>query len=344
MALSTVRRRADSAAIPAIGNESSNRNWQQTCTRPVATQRCQEPLARREGAMLSLKTILVPVDFSERSVHAAEHAVVLAKRFHSQIVLVHVIPPAPFEYAAFDGGAYTGTSMQREQEIRSTVEQRLCHLAAKIRGEQPVEARVLIGDPANEIERLTQEIGADLLVMPTHGYGPFRRFVLGSLTTKVLHDVSCPVFTGTHIPEVTPFNPEPYKRVACAIDLGPHSEAVLSWAWDFAQAHEEDLTIIHAAPPVEIGGAYGDLFPAETRQGLLKAAQEEIKALMEKVGCRGEVHVECANPATYVRDVSDKNYVDILVIGRSPDHGLLGRLRTHAYAIIREAPCPVISI
>jgi nucleotide-binding universal stress UspA family protein len=294
--------------------------------------------------MLSIKTILVPVDFSERSVHAAEHAVVLANRFNSQLVLTHVIPPAPFEYAAFDGGAYTGAPMGGEQEIRASMEQRLCVLAARIRGKQPIQTTVLIGDPAREIENQARELNADLLVMPTHGYGPFRRFILGSLTTKVLHDVACPVFTGAHIPEITPFNPEPYKRIACAIDLGPHSEAVLRWAWDFAQAHEEDLTVIHAAPLLEIGGAHGDMFPAETRQGLLKAAQSEIKSLMEKVGCRAQVHVECANPATYIHDVADENYVDVLIIGRSPDHGLLGRLRTHAYAIIREAPCPVISI
>jgi nucleotide-binding universal stress UspA family protein len=86
------------------------------------------------------------------------------------------------------------------------------------------------------------------------------------------------------------------------------------------------------------------MFPAETRQGLLKAALAEIESLIKKVGCRAQIHVECANPSSYVHDVADKNYVDVLIIGRSPDHGLLGRLRTHAYAIIREAPCPVISI
>ena len=294
--------------------------------------------------MLSLKTILVPVDFSERSTHAAEHAVVLSNRFQSKVVLAHVIPPAPFEYAAFDGGAYTGAALHSEQEIQAATEQRLCALAEKVRGEQPIETRVLIGDPAKEIERLAEELHTDLLVMPTHGYGPFRRFILGSMTTKVLHDVSCPVFTGAHIPEVTPFNPEPYKRIACAVDLGPHSEAVLRWAWEFACAHEEDLTVIHAAPLLEVGGAYGDMFPADTRKALLDAARSGVNDLIKRVGCRAQVHVECADPASYVRDVADKSYVDVLVIGRSPNLGLLGRLRTHAYAIIREAPCPVISV
>jgi nucleotide-binding universal stress UspA family protein len=294
--------------------------------------------------MLSLKTILVPVDFSERSTHAAEHAVVLSNRFRSKVVLVHVIPPAPFEYAAFDGGSYTGMAVRAEQEIQATVEQRICALGQKLRREQPIETKVLVGDPAKEIERLVQELHADLLVMPTHGHGPFRRFILGSMTTKVLHDVSCPVFTGAHIPEVTPFNPEPYKRIACAIDLGANSEAVLRWAWDFARAYEEDLTVIHAAPLLEAGGPYGDMFPADTRKALMDAARSSIDSLIEKVGCKAEVHVECAHPAAYVRDVADKSYVDVLIIGRSPNHGLLGRLRTHAYAIIREAPCPVISV
>jgi nucleotide-binding universal stress UspA family protein len=294
--------------------------------------------------MLSLKTILVPVDFSERSTHAAEHAVVLSNRFRSKVVLVHVIPPAPFEYAAFDGGSYTGMALHPEQEIQATVERRICVFAQKVRREQPIETRVLIGDPAKEIERLVQDLHADLLMMPTHGYGPFRRFILGSLTTKVLHDVSCPVFTGAHIPEVTPYNPEPYKRIACAVDLGPNSEAVLRWAWDFARAYEEDLTVIHAAPLLEVGGAYGDIFPADTRKALMDAARAGVNNLIEKVGCRAQVHVECADPASYVRDVADKGYVDVLIIGRSPNHGLLGRLRAHAYSIIREAPCPVISV
>ncbi len=294
--------------------------------------------------MLSLKTILVPVDFSERSTHAAEHAVVLSNRFQSKVVLVHVIPPAPFEYAAFDGGAYTGMAVHPEREIQENVERRLCTLAQNLRGAQPLETKTLIGDPAKEIERLVEELPVDLLVMPTHGYGPFRRFILGSMTTKVLHDVSCPVFTGAHIPEVTPINPEPYKRIACAIDLGPHSEAVLRWAWDFALAYEEDLTVIHAAPLLEVGGSYGDMFPADTRKALMDAARAEVDKLIEKVGCRAQVHVECADPASYVRDVADKSYTDVLIIGRTPNLGLLGRLRTHAYAIIREAPCAVISV
>jgi nucleotide-binding universal stress UspA family protein len=294
--------------------------------------------------MISLKTILAPVDFSERSTHAAEHAVALASHFRAKVVLTHVIPPSPMEYAAFEGGYYTGATWPSDRELQLTVEKQLQALADKVRVESDIQTRILTGDPAQEIERLAQELKADLLVMSTHGYGPFRRFILGSVTAKVLHDVSCPVFTGAHVPELAPFNREPYRRIACAVNLGPQSEDVLRWAWDFARAYEEDLTVIHAAPLLESGGPYGDIFPADTRKALVDAARAEVDRLIDKVGCRAQVRIECADPASFVHDVADKGYMDLLIIGRSPRHGILGRLRTQAYAIIREAPCPVISV
>jgi nucleotide-binding universal stress UspA family protein len=294
--------------------------------------------------MLSLKVIAVPVDFSERSTKAAEHAAVLAKHFDSQLLFLHVMPPSPLEYAGFEGGYYTGAAWPSSEDFRKTVDRQMEALLKSVAADRPIEKVVMEGDPARLIEKLVDDRKVDLLVMPTHGYGPFRRFVLGSVTAKVLHDVACPVFTGAHLPEITAFNPDPYKRIACAIDLGEHSEAVLRWAWEFAQSYEEDLTVIHAAPQMEVGGAYGEWFPPETRESLVNAVRAEVQKLVDKVGCKADIRVDSADPVRYVREVADEAYADLLVIGRSPRHGLLGRLRTHAYALIREAPCPVVSV
>jgi nucleotide-binding universal stress UspA family protein len=246
------------------------------------------------------------------------------------------------EYPGLVAGYYSDSPAA--VAIRQQIEGQMQELIRELGGDRPIEARLLEGDPAHQIENLAVELGVDLLVMPTHGYGPFRRFVLGSVTTKVLHDVCCPVFTGAHIPHVAPFNRDPYKRIACAIDLREHSETVLRWAWDFARAHEEDLIVIHAAPLLDTGGAYAEWFPPDTRQALVRAAKEEVNELIEKVGCRAQVNVDSADPIRYVRAVADECYADVLVIGRTGDKSLLGRLRTHSYALIREAPCPVISV
>jgi hypothetical protein len=70
------------------------------------------------------------------------------------------------------------------------------------------------GDPAREITDYAQEQGADLIMMPTHGYRTFRSLLLGSVTAKVLHDAACPVWTGVHV-EDSP--PAPAKCRTCAM-------------------------------------------------------------------------------------------------------------------------------
>ena len=294
--------------------------------------------------MLTIRKILVPVDFSDRSVAAAEHAVRLAKKFDANLCFAHFVPPSPYEYAAFDEGFYAAAAWPNLEQVREPLERKMDALIEKVGPSDAVERVIRRGEPAREIETLIAEKNIDLAVMPTHGYGPFRRFVLGSVVSKVLHDVKIPVFTGTHVPELTPIDPDPYKRVACAIDLHEHSEEVLRWAWDFAKVCHEDLIVIHAAPRVEVGGTYGNWFPPEARESIEKGAREAVAELMAKVGCHGEVHVASAEPAAFIRSAADESYADILVIGRDNQGGPLKGLREHAMSIIREAPCPVISV
>ena len=56
-------------------------------------------------------------------------------------------------------------------------------------------------------------------MMPTHGRGPFRRFVLGSVTAKVLHDAPCPVWTSAHLDENSTPMPSNLSNILCAVDL-----------------------------------------------------------------------------------------------------------------------------
>jgi len=282
--------------------------------------------------MLEIRTILTPVDFSERSTAAAEHAAVLAKHFGSNLMLVHVVPEWPQGYE------------KEARKERADAERAMQSLIEKLKPDMAAETLIVEGDPAKKVEEFVQERSVHLLVMPTHGYGTFRRLLLGSVTTKILHDVSCPVFTGVHVSELAPFNTEPYKRVACALDLKENSESVLRWAAAFAQSWEADLLAIHAAPPLIVGGTYGDWFPPDTKEHLIQTAEKELRSLLDRVGAKAEVHVESDEPGRYVPRVADEAWADVLVIGRSAHDGLLGRLRTHSHALIRQSPCPVISI
>ncbi len=229
--------------------------------------------------MINSKTILAPVDFSEHSLSAAKQAVVMADPFDADLVLMHVIPP-------YWQGTDEPDPWPTEVEMERKLSQFTCALVGTAAQRKRIERVVLQGDPAKRIAEFARVRAADLVMMPTHGYGPFRRFLLGSVTAKLLHDLACPVFTGTHLPDVPVSDFKPYARVACAIDLRDHSEDVLRWAQEFAQSWDAELVVIHAAPSLEREPAEGQYFTAELRQMLIRAKTEDVNALLGKVGCQ----------------------------------------------------------
>ena len=83
---------------------------------------------------------------------------------------------------------------------------------------------------------------------------------------------------------------------------------------------------------------------ALAREQIVAGARKSVDEMLAKLGIKAEVHVDSAEPVSYIRDVADRSYADVLVIGRAPKGGVLSGLREHSYAIVREAPCPVISV
>ena len=72
-------------------------------------------------------------------------------------------------------------------------------------------------------------------MMPTHGRGPFRRFVLGSVTAKVLHDTPCPVWTSAHLDVERAPTPANMANILCAVDLDDTGTHTLRYAGNFAR-------------------------------------------------------------------------------------------------------------
>jgi len=108
---------------------------------------------------------------------------------------------------------------------------------------------VLDGDPAVRIVEFAHQEKVDLIMMPTHGCGMFRRFILGSNTAKVLHDAECPVWTGVHIAEAAT-RPVEVRHVLCAVDLGAQSERALKWADWLSRGCQAKLTLLHVTAAV----------------------------------------------------------------------------------------------
>ena len=195
---------------------------------------------------------------------------------------------------------------------------------------------------AGSIVELAHSEKAGLIVMPTHGYGRFRRFILGSVTAKVLHDADCPVLTGAHIEQATPLETVSFRSILCAIDFDAAGEKAFRWATELAAEFQARLTLLHALPNIQFTemNYYDESLPRLYRE----VAQQKSEELQRLMGTASEVILETGSVADVVRDAAMAKKSDLVVIGRHASAGLLGRLRTHAYAIVRESPCPVVSV
>ena len=179
--------------------------------------------------MSLLERILLPVDFSERSYGAARYVEALADKEETEISIVHVTTPLNYELSAMDVG---GTVLNELNADRTAeLQQQLDAFAVEDLRAYRVKRYLFEGDPSRRIVDFAHEQHVNLIVMPTHGYGLFRRFLLGSVTAKVLHDAECPVWTGVHLDQSPAFDKIHFRKIVVAVDLCPaQALKAISWA------------------------------------------------------------------------------------------------------------------
>jgi nucleotide-binding universal stress UspA family protein len=279
------------------------------------------------------------VDFSERSMAAARYARTLAGRLGSELLLLHVLTPPQYEFGALEIGGSVLTELYQGRAGRASADLD-AFMAEELEG-IAVRRTVIEGDPAVKIVEFSQRDSVDLIIMPTHGYGPFRRFILGSNTAKVLHDADCPVWTGVHLEQAPPAGGDSLRSVLCCVDLGAQSSKTLCWAAMLAREFGARLTLLHV---IASDATVGDGAEADRRAGVRESAERELQRLERFVNVEAGLMVGAGEPAKVICSTAQELAADALVIGRGSAAGVFGRLRTNAYAIIRQSPCPVVSV
>jgi nucleotide-binding universal stress UspA family protein len=289
--------------------------------------------------MFDLSRVLLPIDFSERSIDAARYAKALTDRFHSELHIVHVIDLRVYGvYGVInERGALNESASGCQEEAVREIEN---FLADEFRNSR-VLRHLLYGDPAREIVKYGAAQDIKLVVMATHGRSRFRRFLLGSVTAKILHDTDLPVWTGAHMQEAVKAESFECKRILCAIDPSNHDNTALAWAWQFGREVGAQVMIVHALPPLYLVDPY---FGGEAINQMRTYAETEISKAQNIVGSRADVEIVVGEVPVAVRDLAKEWNADLVVISRGKQTGTLGRLRSRSYGIIRESPCPVVSV
>ena len=156
--------------------------------------------------MLAVKTILHPTDFSAGADTAFRFARALARDYGARLVVLHAaaLPPA-----AIVGGVMIPAPSVEQEPIREQLRWRLAD-APDVNG----EARLAEGDAAPAILRAAKDVGADLIVMGTHGRTGLGRLLMGSVAEQVVRKATCPVLTVKCPPKEAATDDEPVSAAA----------------------------------------------------------------------------------------------------------------------------------
>ena len=273
--------------------------------------------------------ILFPVDFSDSCVAMAAYVERAATIFGASVTIVHVCDLA--SHNGFELYARRSDEIAEDHWNLARTKLALFLPSAFPRGS--CQRLLLAGDPVRAISSAAKKGNFDLIVMPTHA-GRFRRMFLGSTTAGVLNEASCPVMTMQHA-EAPPRSAE-HRRWVCAIGLSSDSERVLDFAKRVSSAAAAELSVIHAVP--EGNGRSDTLMLSE--EGM---ARRHIAELREKAGSGAAVCIATGPVKETLLDAVREASADVLVIGRSR-RGASGHLDDLTYSLVRDSPCPVVSV
>ena len=291
--------------------------------------------------MLSIQRILLPVVLADTSRHVVHQAAWLARRLRAEIILLHVVTPLSYPAGLLEGGHEITTRDLHAHIVQRAQEDLDQALGPELEG--IAVTRVLLrGDPAHEIVKMARDRNVDLIMMSTHGYGSFYRFLLGSVTAKVLHEIQCPVWTGAHLEEA-PAREFSIRRVLCSVELNAHSRHTVSLAAEMATAVNATLTLAHITGSVEIYGPGGSHVDPEWKEKLVGFAAEEIAKLQQEAGTKAEVIIDSGNVPDLLNRAAEQTEADVLVIGHIPGRSHLGD-NGNGYGIIRASQIPVLSV
>ena len=286
--------------------------------------------------MLPFKRVLFPVDYSVECGSIVPYIQETVGHFSAELTLVHAY--------GVGGLAFTELAVvdpKWPEEVRRREEHRLREFAAETFPGHHIDCILEEGEPGRAIDKVVQHQGTDLVMMPTHGRGPVRRLLLGSVTAKVLHDVSAAVWTGAGRMVDSRLHRNSYNSILCAVDLSDETEAVVRTAAALAASYHARLSLVHV---VELPPPSFDADFTPFKKELIDADNERLRALKDKLGidashtCIDGITADCVCREAIQREA------DLIVVGRGRAQGALSRIWSRLYAIVRESPCPVLSI
>lgn len=302
--------------------------------------------------MIAIRRILCPIDFSDFSRHALDHAVAIARRYESTLTLLHVYPLMP-SLAYAPGTPVLPVFVPTPDDFEALRASMKRFADTEAGSSVPMQFDVGEGDAASGILDRARALPSDLIVMGTHGRSGFERLLLGSVTEKVIHKAPCPVLTvPPPMADAVPASPVLFRRILCGIDFSDASLRALEYALSLTQDADAQLTLVHvvevsATPAVE---ARGDIEAPALGAYVAAAAHARAEQLQQLVPEGGTSHARIETVLAIgsahreILRVAGERSSDIIVLGA---HGVgVSQMMfgSAAHQIVRQATCPVLTV
>lgn len=288
-----------------------------------------------------IRRILCPTDFSQASSHGLGRGIAVARDHGAELVCLYVQEPSPS--LSPDLASLPIPPLLGEDDRERLIKEMLAFMDPARRTHVPFSPRVRQGDPAVEILAEAEASAADMIVMGTHGRRGFEKWLLGSVTERVVRESPVPVLTVPPGPNAAWFC-APYRRVLCGVQFPIHQETV-SWAVSLAQAARASLTLLHIVEDAP-EGSRRPLEGSTDRRGIEADARQQLEALVSKEVERAievESLVRFGSADRWI--LEESGAADLVVVG-THGGGLFARLffGSTSEHVLRGARCGALTV
>jgi universal stress protein A len=313
----------------------------------------QSPGPRAKRSSLKIANILVPLDFSRRSLKALKYALPFAERFGSTLHLAHA-----FEYDYPMSILAAMPLALSEAEVARRARRRLQAAARKHTiALAPENCHAVKGRASDAVCQLARRLQTDLIVATTHGYTGLRHVFLGSTAERIVQHSPCGVLVvREHEREfvreaggaANSRDTIRWKKILVPLDFSDCSMVGLESAVQFAAIWRAQLVAFNCVP-LQTFATYGD-YGGRDSTALAQCAQRAARDLMNNVvsslqsrGIFVQGVVALGTPAQNICDYARANDVDLIVTSTHGSSGLIHLLLgSTAEHIVRYAHCPVL--
>ena len=296
---------------------------------------------------IDLNGILCATDFSDFSNRTIPYGIALAEQFEAKLFVCHVID---LPFAGMTGEVQLDPIEQQHRMVDYAHGQLAELFANETIDWEPL---VTIGHTADEIDRLVRNNGVDLVISATHGRSGIKRFLLGSVTERMMRTLPCPILVVREKkeeligPAKVAFSP---KRILVGCDFSPDSDLAHQYGLSLAQEVEAELHLAHVVePPIYQNVITNHMeAAANPREPILTILKDKLDQMVPEDACHwckpATILLE-GKPDEELTHYATLNNIDLVVLGVR-GHSLVENLFIGSTTdrVARSAPCPVLAV